>query len=174
VLRLKDLEESECRTVTMGGLNGSVDRNGQGKSKVKSPALQNRGQGTRLEGNLLGAYITAEDSGYIGGVTALEALAQGVPMVAIPIGFDQPGVATRVAYHGTGEFVEIGDLTAERLSELIQRVRRNPRYRDKARYFQKVIAETRGLDLAANVIERALKKNQTVDSDGERAALSHA
>jgi zeaxanthin glucosyltransferase len=50
--------------------------------------------------------------------TALEALAHGVPMVAIPIGFDQPGVAARVAYHGVGEFVEIGDLTAERLSEV--------------------------------------------------------
>jgi zeaxanthin glucosyltransferase len=43
--------------------------------------------------------------------TALESLAQGVPMVAIPIGFDQPGVAARIAYHGAGEFVEVGDLT---------------------------------------------------------------
>jgi MGT family glycosyltransferase len=101
--------------------------------------------------------------------TALEALAQGVPMVAIPIGFDQPGVAARVAYHGVGEFVEIGDLTAERLSELIQRVRKNPSYRDRARYFQKVIAQTQGLDLAADVIERAFKKNQIADSAGERA-----
>jgi zeaxanthin glucosyltransferase len=106
--------------------------------------------------------------------TALEALAQGVPMVAIPIGFDQPGVAARIAYHGVGEFVEIGDLTAERLSELIQRVRTNPSYRDKARYFQKVIAQTQGLDLAADVIERAFKKNRIVDSAGQRAALSHA
>jgi UDP-glucoronosyl and UDP-glucosyl transferase len=32
--------------------------------------------------------------------TALEALAQGVPMAAIPIGYDQPGVAARIAYHG--------------------------------------------------------------------------
>jgi zeaxanthin glucosyltransferase len=40
--------------------------------------------------------------------TVLEALAQGVPIVAIPIGFDQPGVAARVAYHGVGEFVEVG------------------------------------------------------------------
>jgi MGT family glycosyltransferase len=96
--------------------------------------------------------------------TALEALAQGVPMVAIPIGFDQPGVASRVAYHGVGEFVEIGDLTAERLSQLIGRVRQNPSYRDKARYFQKVIARTQGLDLAADVIERAFKTNQIVDS----------
>jgi zeaxanthin glucosyltransferase len=106
--------------------------------------------------------------------TALEALAQGVPMVAIPIGFDQPGVAARVAYHGVGEFVEIGDLTAERLSELIQRVRKNPSYRDRARYFQKVIAQTQGLDLAADVIERAFKTNQIVDSAGERAALAYS
>jgi len=82
--------------------------------------------------------------------TALEALAQGVPMVAIPIGFDQPGVPARIAYHGVGEFVEIGDLTAERLSELIQRVRTNPSYRDKARYFQKVIAQTQGLGAAVH------------------------
>jgi zeaxanthin glucosyltransferase len=106
--------------------------------------------------------------------TALEALAQGVPMVAIPIGFDQPGVAARIAYHGVGEFVEVGNLTVERLSELIQRVRKNPSYRDRASYFQKVIAQTQGLDLAADVIERAFKKNQTVDSAGKRTELSHA
>jgi len=101
--------------------------------------------------------------------TALEALAQGVPMVAIPIGFDQPGVAARIAHHGVGEFVETGHLTTERLSELIQRVRNNPSYRDRARYFQKVIAQTQGLDLAADVIELAFKKNQIVDSACERA-----
>jgi MGT family glycosyltransferase len=34
--------------------------------------------------------------------TALEALTQGVPMVAIPIGYDQPGVAARIAHYGVG------------------------------------------------------------------------
>jgi zeaxanthin glucosyltransferase len=91
--------------------------------------------------------------------TALEALAQGVPMVAIPIGYDQPGVAARIAYHGVGEFVEIGNLTARRLSELIIKVTANPNYRDKARWFQKVLAETRGLDVAADIIERAFGEN---------------
>jgi zeaxanthin glucosyltransferase len=105
--------------------------------------------------------------------TALEALAQGVPIVAIPIGFDQPGVAARIAYHGVGEFVEVGDLTAERLSDLIQRVQANPSYRDRARYFQRVIARTHGLDLAADVIERAFKTNQIVDSARHPAAPSH-
>jgi zeaxanthin glucosyltransferase len=87
--------------------------------------------------------------------TTLEALAEGVPMVAIPIGYDQPGVSARIAYHGVGEFVEIGNLTARRLSELIVKVTANPNYRDKARWFQKVLGETRGLDVAADIIERA-------------------
>ncbi|MBV9732328.1 MAG: glycosyl transferase, partial [Verrucomicrobia bacterium] len=34
--------------------------------------------------------------------TVLEALAQGVPQVAIPMAFDQPGVAARIAHHRTG------------------------------------------------------------------------
>jgi MGT family glycosyltransferase len=105
--------------------------------------------------------------------TTLEALGQGVPMVAIPIGYDQPGVAARIAYHGVGEFVEVGDLTAERLSDLIQRVQVNPSYRDRARYFRRVIARTHGLDLAADVIERAFKKNQIVDSARQPAAPLH-
>jgi MGT family glycosyltransferase len=99
--------------------------------------------------------------------TALESLAQGVPMVAVPIGYDQPGVAARVAYHGAGEFVEPKDLTVERLSELIQQVLRDPSYRDKARCFKKVIAETRGLDLAAEVIEKAFGISQTGEVTGE-------
>jgi zeaxanthin glucosyltransferase len=86
--------------------------------------------------------------------TTLEALAEGVPMVAIPIGYDQPGIANRISYHGIGEFVDVGDLTAPRLSELIARVISNPRYRDKARWFQDVLRENRGLDVAADIIER--------------------
>jgi zeaxanthin glucosyltransferase len=89
--------------------------------------------------------------------TTLEALAQGVPMVALPIGYDQPGVAARIAHHGVGEFMEVEDLTVKGLSELIQRVMKDSRYRDRACYYQKVIAETRGLDVAAELIERAFR-----------------
>jgi zeaxanthin glucosyltransferase len=104
--------------------------------------------------------------------TTLEALAQGVPMVAIPIGYDQPGVAARIAYHGVGEVLELQDLTVARLSELIQRVRTNQTYHDRARYLQKVIAQTRGLDLASEVIESAFGISPTVDAEG--AELLHA
>jgi MGT family glycosyltransferase len=102
--------------------------------------------------------------------TALEALAQGVPMVAIPIGYDQPGVAARIAYHGVGEFVEIGNLTARHLSELIIKVTTNPYYRDKARWFQKVLGETRGLDIAADIIERVF--GERVEESGAAMSFS--
>ena len=76
-------------------------------------------------------------------------------------------------YETTGEFVEAGDLTTERLAQLIQKVGQNPSYRDRACYFQRVIARTHGLDLAADVVERAFKKNQIVDSARRPAAPLH-
>jgi UDP:flavonoid glycosyltransferase YjiC (YdhE family) len=87
--------------------------------------------------------------------TALESLAHGVPMVAIPIGYDQPGVAARIAHHGTGEFIEVDELTTDRLKGLIEKVLQDPSYRERAVYFQKVISKTRGLDVAADIIEQA-------------------
>ena len=85
--------------------------------------------------------------------TTLEALGQGVPIVAVPIGFDQPGVAARIAYHRVGEFVAIEQLTAERLSDLIDTVLNDPAYHKQARYFKDVLANIPGLDRAAEVIE---------------------
>jgi MGT family glycosyltransferase len=99
--------------------------------------------------------------------TTLEALGQGVPMVAIPIGYDQPGVAARIAHHGVGEFIEVDNLTVEGLLELIQKVLENPSYGDKARYFQKVIAETRGLEVAADVIEQAFRSTLVSNERGQ-------
>jgi len=73
--------------------------------------------------------------------TALEALAQGVPQVAVPVSLDQPGVAARIAEKRTGLFVPLKELTASRLSLLLDQVLNDSTYRDSARYFQKVIAE---------------------------------
>lgn len=93
--------------------------------------------------------------------TTLESLAHGVPMVAIPIGYDQPGTAARIAHHGTGEFIEVDELTTDRLRGLIEKVLQDLSYRERADYFQKVISKTRGLDVAADIIEQAFQKCQT-------------
>jgi zeaxanthin glucosyltransferase len=87
--------------------------------------------------------------------TTMESLALGLPLVAIPIAYDQFGVALRIAYHRVGEFLEIENLNADRLEELIRKVLDSPAYREKAQYFKNVIAERNGLDIAAQAIERA-------------------
>ncbi len=88
--------------------------------------------------------------------TVLEALAQGVPLVAIPIGFDQPGVAARIVYHKLGEFIEVDDLTTQGLSAVIRKVVDQSEYRDNARRFQQIISKEQGLDVAAKAVEQAL------------------
>jgi UDP:flavonoid glycosyltransferase YjiC (YdhE family) len=88
--------------------------------------------------------------------TVLESLAQGVPQVAIPVTVDQPGVAARIAEKKTGLFVPLKELTISRLSLLLDQVLNDSTYRDTARYFQNVIAETNGLSVAADLVEESL------------------
>lgn len=90
--------------------------------------------------------------------TALECLAQGVPMVAIPIGFDQPGVAARIRHHQVGEFLEVDELSVEKLSDLVRKVLKTPIYHDHANNFRNIISQRRGLEVAAEIIEHALEK----------------
>ena len=87
--------------------------------------------------------------------TVLEALAQGVPQVAIPVTNDQPGVGARIAAKETGLVAPLKELTAPRLSHLVNEVLTDPRFRNNSRYFQKVIAETNGLSMATDILERA-------------------
>jgi hypothetical protein len=80
--------------------------------------------------------------------TALESLSQGVPMVAIPITNDQPGIASRLEWLGVAEVVAPSRLSVQRLGAAIQRVLREPAYREKARRYQQEIAHLNGLALA--------------------------
>ena len=54
--------------------------------------------------------------------TVLESLSEGVPLVAIPITNDQPGVAARLAWTGAGEVVPLSGLSVPRLRAAIQQV----------------------------------------------------
>jgi zeaxanthin glucosyltransferase len=88
--------------------------------------------------------------------TVLESLAQGVPQVAIPVTFDQPGVAARIANKRTGVVTSLDKLTADHLSTLLDIVLSDPIYRDNARILQKAIEDANGLSVAADLVEEAL------------------
>jgi zeaxanthin glucosyltransferase len=96
--------------------------------------------------------------------TVLESLAQGVPQVAVPVTFDQPGVAARVAHHQTGVVTSLEKLTADHLSALLDEVLTNSIYRDSACKFQKAIAQTNGLSVAADLVETSLGLTKKADS----------
>jgi zeaxanthin glucosyltransferase len=87
--------------------------------------------------------------------TALESLTQGVPMVAIPVSIDQPGVAARIAYTKTGAYVPLRELSTLRLSTLIDDVLGNPKYRRNANKRREAIVRTNGLEKAADLLEQA-------------------
>jgi UDP:flavonoid glycosyltransferase YjiC (YdhE family) len=88
--------------------------------------------------------------------TVLESLAQGVPQVAIPVTFDQPGVAARIADKQTGVVTSLDKLTADHLSTLLNEVLNNSTYRDNARQLQKAIVKANGLSVAADLVETSL------------------
>jgi zeaxanthin glucosyltransferase len=86
--------------------------------------------------------------------TTLESLSYGVPMVAIPVTDDQPGVAARIKWTGAGEIVPLSRLNVTTLKEAIQRVMTQNEYKQNAVKLQKAISSTRGVSQAADIIEK--------------------
>jgi zeaxanthin glucosyltransferase len=88
--------------------------------------------------------------------TVLESLSEGVPLVCIPLGNDQPGVAARVVARGAGVVVPRSRLNTKRLRSAVGAVLEDERYRRAAREVQDSLLQVDGLQQAADIIESAL------------------
>ncbi|GAB4143354.1 MAG: glycosyltransferase [Planctomycetaceae bacterium] len=110
--------------------------------------------------------------------TAMESLAQGVPMVAIPVTNDQPGVASRIRWTGAGELIPLRKLSVSRLQRAIEDVMTHSFFRKNAKRLQEAIGRCGGVQLAADICEQAVRTGQPVyssrpsknDSDAESKA----
>ena len=89
--------------------------------------------------------------------TTLESLMEGVPLVCIPLGNDQPGVAARVAARGAGVVVPRRRLNVQRLRSAVRAVLKEERYRLAAEEVQMSMRRVDGLERAADVIEDTLE-----------------
>jgi zeaxanthin glucosyltransferase len=96
--------------------------------------------------------------------TTLESLANGVPMVAIPIANDQPGVAARIAWTGTGEVVPLKQLSTFKLRSAIQRVLSEGTYRENALRLQAAIRQAGGAKTAIDIVEQVMATGKPVQS----------
>lgn len=87
--------------------------------------------------------------------TALEPLAAGLPMVVMPLAFEQPAIAARVHYSGAGKMLSRRASSAK-LAETIAEVRGDPSYRARAEALRDEMRAAGGVVRAADLIEATL------------------
>jgi MGT family glycosyltransferase len=105
--------------------------------------------------------------------TVLESLAWGVPMVVLPVTYDQPGVGARVECSGVGRSIPVGRLSVDRLRDAVRLVLGNSFYRVRASRMRSSIEAADGLNRAADLIEEAFATGLRAEpSEGSRHARS--
>jgi len=87
--------------------------------------------------------------------TALESLSTGVPMVALPITNDQPGVAARITNKKVGVIMPPDRASSENFVAAINRMLGDSTIRVNVQRMQQAIRRTDGLSVAADILETA-------------------
>jgi zeaxanthin glucosyltransferase len=88
--------------------------------------------------------------------TVLDSLAAGVPLVTIPITYEQPAIAARVLRTGAGKSIALGKLGSDTLRALVREVIDGAEYSAAARKMAGCIASAGGVVRAADVIEKVV------------------
>jgi len=94
--------------------------------------------------------------------TVLESIDAGKPMVAIPIGNDQPGVAARLAAKGAAIVLTRRTLTPAKVEKAVRNVLENDSYARAVAELKEAIGDIDGAALAAQLIEEKLSLTSTV------------
>ncbi len=97
--------------------------------------------------------------------TTLCALSSGVPLVAIPITNEQPGIAARIKRTGAGQVLQLKSLTVEKLEHAITEVLTQDSYRRNTIRMQQAILKAGGLTKAVNIIEQVARTQEPVIAD---------
>ncbi len=88
--------------------------------------------------------------------TVLDSLTYGVPLIAVPITYEQPAIASRVTWSGTGRVLSLNKLTADRLRGTIQTVLADASYTANAQVVRHSIENAGGVTRAADIVEKAV------------------
>jgi zeaxanthin glucosyltransferase len=89
--------------------------------------------------------------------TTLEALSHGVPLLAIPVSTDQPGVAARIRHTRTGVSIPFESVTPARIATAWHELLEDTAYRENAATIQSAIRRADGLQSAAVWLEQAFR-----------------
>ncbi len=106
--------------------------------------------------------------------STLEALSAGTPLVAIPITFEQPGIAARIRWVQAGELISASAVAKDPLQRLVKLVLSEDRYRSAARRMATSLAHAGGVKAAVIIIEEVLRTGRKVTREGWPAVLARA
>ena len=96
--------------------------------------------------------------------TVLDALAVGVPMVLVPLAFEQSGIAARVLRAGAGLVCKGRRQREKRLTTMVKTVHEQPSYAAAAATLRNAILASGGTARAADVVETVLRTGKPVVS----------
>jgi len=103
-----------------------------------------------------------------GGVTGVkESAFMGVPMLLIPLSYDEFGNAARVVYHGLGARLRLKDISALELGRSIDRVLEDSSYSERAKLMSEKLRtlerESPGVAIIENIIShKEAQKTQNI------------
>ncbi|WP_183559797.1 glycosyltransferase [Mucilaginibacter sp. SP1R1] len=90
--------------------------------------------------------------------TVCEALLNGLPMVVIPIAYDQSHVAGRVVRTGAGQRLNFNRFKASHLKQAVNEILRTPEYKIAAEQLKQSFIEAGGTGTAADLLEQIVIK----------------
>lgn len=88
--------------------------------------------------------------------TAMDAIAAGTPILAVPIAFDQPGVAARIRHAGVGLSASARWAGPAKLAAQLRRLLDEPQFARRATLLAAAVRDAGGAPRAADIIEAAL------------------
>lgn len=112
-----------------------------------------------------------------GSNTAFETLTAGKPMIVIPLAYDQPALAARLARLNIAEILPVMRLSPQRIRTAILKLLDDVSYRNAAATMQKRISSLNGVERAAEFIEQALDRfqlNREMEAEENRKSCSCA
>jgi len=88
--------------------------------------------------------------------TVLDSLTFGVPLVAVPITYEQPAIASRIRWAGAGQVMTLAALNPQRLRTAIEEVLGNTTFVEKAQVVRRSIAQAGGVRRAGDIVEQVV------------------
>ncbi len=86
--------------------------------------------------------------------TVLDSLASGVPLLVLPITYEQPAIAQRVRWVGAGEILPSSGLRASQVRERVGKLLADRTYTQRAKHIAGSIRAAGGVKRAGDIIEK--------------------